>query len=196
MDISCYVVGNTALVLECIKILQNKNIKINGVHSSDARIIRWAYGNNLQVYETYDEFSAVIQSCPFDYLFSIVNPIILDNDLLKCPKKLAINFHDSLLPKYAGINATAWALYNNEKIHGITWHVMSSIIDGGNILNQVKIPVDHNETLQSLNIKCFEAAIESFAKLVNDIILGNLQECVQDLHQRTYYTSKMTIPTS
>ncbi len=195
MEIECYIIGSTALLIECVKILQQYKIKIKGIYTADARIKKWILNNNINIYDSYIDFKAAIQSRDFDYLFSIVNPIIIENDLLKFPRKLAINYHDSLLPKYAGVNATAWALHNNEKKHGISWHVMSPIIDGGDILTQIEVPIDQNETLQTLNIKCFEAAIESFSKLISNIILNDLKQVRQDLSQRTFYTTKMLIPT-
>ena len=81
----------------------------------------------------------MLEKTSFDFLFSIVNSQILFPSLLKLPREFAINFHDALLPKYAGVHATSWAIFNQEKTHGITWHVMSEIVDSGDILKQVSI---------------------------------------------------------
>ena len=68
-----------------------------------------------------DDLFKVNQSNQFDYLFSIVPNKIFSEEILKLPRRFAINFHDAPLPKYAGLNATTWAILNNEKSHGITW---------------------------------------------------------------------------
>ncbi len=55
-----------------------------------------------------------------------------------------------------GMHATSWAILNQEKEHGITWHIATEKIDSGDILKQVSLSVSENETALSLNLKCFE----------------------------------------
>jgi hypothetical protein len=43
----------------------------------------------------------------FDYLLSINNLLLLEEDVLARPFRGAINFHDGPLPAYAGLNARA-----------------------------------------------------------------------------------------
>lgn len=64
------------------------------------------------------------------YLFRIVNPYLIPEPFLK--KKgliLALNYHDNLLPKYAGVNNATWATVDEKKEQRITGH---------------KIEVEHN----------------------------------------------------
>jgi len=89
--------------------------------------------------------------------------------VLSLAEKYSINFHDSLLPEYAGIHATSWALINEEKCHGITWHLMNENIDEGAILRQQVVDISEEETAYSLNVKCFVAATESFTELIDDL---------------------------
>ena len=39
---------------------------------------------------------------PFDYLFSVVNMGLLAPEVLALPRRMAINYHDGPLPRYAG----------------------------------------------------------------------------------------------
>ncbi len=124
---------------------------------------------------------------PFDYLFSIVNETILSKDLLSLPRKMAINYHDALLPRYAGMHATSWALMNGESVHGISWHVVNDLIDGGDILQQRCIEVSKTDTAFTLNAKCYEAALDAFLELTNDLSAGTSTRQAQDLERRTFF---------
>ncbi len=46
--------------------------------------------------------------------------------------------------------------------------LLDSKIDGGNILKQAKIKLDHDETALSLNLKCYSLAIKTFSELVDE----------------------------
>ncbi|MGH3984727.1 MAG: formyltransferase family protein, partial [Pseudonocardiaceae bacterium] len=120
-------------------------------------------------------------------MFSIVNPRILSPSVLALPTGLAINFHDALLPRDAGVHATAWAVFNQTTFHGVTWHVMTAQAGAGDILAQRSIPIDHTDTSHTVNLKCLQAGIESFTDLVDDLTYGRVTPTAQDLRNRTYH---------
>lgn len=64
-----------------------------------------------------------------------------------------INIHPSLLPQYKGLNTHARVLKNNEIEHGVTIHYVTEVLDGGEIIEQRKVPVEHNDTVKSLEKK-------------------------------------------
>ena len=134
-----------------------------------------------------DEWGAVLGERPFDYLFSIVNGTIIPESVLNLPQKLAINYHDGPLPRYAGMYATSWAILHGEREHGVTWHVMTAVVDAGDILQQVAVPIAPDETALTLNVKCYDAAIASFAELVRQLADGTVVRQPQDLSERTYF---------
>ena len=107
--------------------------------------------------------------CSFDYLFSIVNSRILPKNLLELPGRHAINYHDALLPKYAASHATSWAIMQREDDPWVTWHEMTDLINAGNILQQCSLDIADDETAFTLNAKCYDTAIRSFAELVEDL---------------------------
>jgi methionyl-tRNA formyltransferase len=73
---------------------------------------------------------------------------------LELPRIEAIDYHDAPLPKYAGLNATSWALMHRQKTHWVTWYVMSDLVEGGDILKQVAIDIADEDTAFTLNKKC------------------------------------------
>ena len=183
---TCAVVGGTSLLIRCAEMLLERGHHVCPVVSADAAVVRWARENDIQILSPVDS-ERLLSFPPFDYLFSIVNERILGADILALPRKLAINYHDGPLPKYAGTHATSWALLNREKTHGITWHVASEQVDAGNILEQRLVEIDAQETAFTLNTKCYEAAFESCGELIGDLSWGKCRSIPQDQTKRTFF---------
>ncbi|MCA9625268.1 MAG: AMP-binding protein, partial [Myxococcales bacterium] len=97
------------------------------------------------------------------------------------------NFHDGPLPRYAGLNATSWALLHQESSHGITWHAMTQDVDGGDILEQRLFDIGEGETSFSLNTKCYGAGIESFAALLTKLADGTVAPQKQPASEPHYF---------
>lgn len=82
--------------------------------------------------------------------------VIKDTLLSAFPNKI-INLHPSLLPKYPGLNSVQRALEAGEKECGCTVHWVNAIIDGGDIIRQSVVPIDANDTLETLMRKVHAA---------------------------------------
>jgi len=188
---NCFIIGNGSLVILCAEYILEKECDILGIITSNEYIISWCGEKGIKVIEenSLDE----LKKYSFDYLFSIVYLEVIPADIINLPKKLAINYHDALLPEYAGIHTVSWAIMNGKKIHGITWHIMHKTLDSGNLLVQKSIEIQKNETAVSLNLKCFQAALEGFYELIDGIQSNNLQEKKQDFRKRNYF-GKWTKP--
>lgn len=179
------IIGNGSLIIPCGEYLLDNCCKILAVVTSDADVTEWCSASQVSVLQETDIHE--VEMMEFDYLFSIVYLNILPVKIIKKPKKAAINYHDALLPAYAGIHATSWAIMHGEKKHGITWHVMEEKLDTGDILVQKEVAIEDGETAVSLNMKCFQVAIEGFYELIDSIIAGNLIGFQQDITNRSYY---------
>lgn len=179
------IIGETQVCVQCAKYLLGNNWQIIGFISDDAEVRNWAFAQSLAVFGT-DEMEQ-INEAGF-YLFSIINPYLISPAfLLHHQVKLALNYHDSLLPRYAGINSTTWAIIQNEKEHGVSFHQIESGIDTGAIAGQVVIPIEEGETALSLNLKCSEQFLKLFQKVIQQIENDSLTFFHQDLNFRTYY---------
>ena len=180
----CYVVGSGKLAARCIEILQNKSFEIARVITSDPWLC-----NEVQVQcsgpEVLENGAEVL--LPVDYIFSINNSYILQPGFLALAQKMAINYHDAPLPEYAGMFATNWAILNDSKNHGISWHEITETIDAGDLLETVAVPVLEDDTALSLNTRCFEAAIPGFERLTSNIANSTLSGVKQNLLERTYF---------
>lgn len=190
---ACFLIGADSLLIECAKILLEKNFDIRGVITNTPRIAQWAEAEGLRVVEQNDQYADVLRNETFEFLFSITNLSIIPSGVLELPLKMAVNFHDGPLPAYAGLNAPAWALMDHVEQYGISWHEITAGVDEGQILSQVKFDVAADETSLSLNTKCFAAALESFPKLVDELASGQVSPQKQDASQRSYF-AKYKLP--
>jgi amino acid adenylation domain-containing protein len=182
----CMLVGEGNMLIASGLLLREAGLRISGVVSDDAAAVQWANSLEIPMIGYGDELVASLERSPVDYLFSVINLRILPAEALKLPRIAAINFHDGPLPRYAGLHATSWALFNREKTHGITWHLMESTIDTGPIVRQRWFEVAEDDTALSLNLKCFNTGLASLADMVSDLVQGTITATPQDAARRTY----------
>lgn len=131
---------------------------------------------------------------PHDLLLSVGTPYVLKEHVRSISRLAAINFHNSILPAYAGLNATAWAIYNGEQQHGISWHHMVDKIDAGAILVQRRFTVHAEDTARSLDIRCSKAAIESVDEVLRLVAQGTMVGTPQESGGGGYFGKRDTVP--
>ena len=187
---SCYVIGNDTLTMHCASILVEKNHSVLGVVSTSHQIKTWCQEHGIPFMNSIHEFEQRDMDTSFDYLFSIVNNVILPEFIIRAPRFHAINYHNSPLPKYAGLYATSWAILNNESEHAISWHLIEPTVDAGAIVKQCTFPIEKQDTALTLNLKCYEAAIDSFTILIDELASGTERLTPQNLEHRSYYGLK------
>lgn len=179
--------GEGTLLIQCGELLLDQGHEIKGVISNNPFILQWAKEKKLVKVTAQEGWIPFLKKTSFDYLFSIYWFSIIPEEVLELPRKLAINFHDGPLPKYAGMHVTSWALMNGEKRHGVTWHVMTPKADSGDRLKQHYMPVEETDSAFDLNLKCYQAAMDSFTELIDDLASDQLDRKTQDLSLRTYF---------
>lgn len=186
---SCFIIGEGILLVRCAEILLDQKHTIYGIISSDAAVHDWAQEREIPHIDPDNEKIVIFLSQhPFDYLFSILNPYILSQQVLKLPRRGAINYHDAPLPRYAGSYATSWAILQGERVHGVTWHAMTELVDAGDIFQQHLFEIAEDETAWTLSAKCFDAAIRLFTELIDDLACESDTTRKQDLNERTFFS--------
>ena len=183
----CIIIGAGSLPQQCGELLLRQGHTVAAVVAADPALQNWARQRQLPTCAEFAALPELLGGRPVDFLFSISNPRIIPATVLALPARCAINYHDALLPRYAGAYATSWALLHGEGRHGITWHVMTGQVDGGDILKQRVVPIDPQETALTLNGKCFEAAIAAFADLIDDLAHDDVTPAPQNLRERSYF---------
>ncbi|HSH25204.1 MAG TPA: methionyl-tRNA formyltransferase, partial [Massilibacterium sp.] len=102
------------------------------------------------------------------------------NELLEHPPYGAINVHASLLPELRGGAPIHYAILQGKKESGITIMYMVEKLDAGDILTQVKVPIEEEDHVGSLHDKLSEkgAALlsETIPKLMEQSIVPQKQQ--------------------
>jgi natural product biosynthesis luciferase-like monooxygenase protein len=184
---SCFILGEGSLIVQCALTLRERGLEIRGIVTREPAVRQWADGEGVRVIKPGNGAADAMRAEPFDYLFSIVNLEILPDEIVTLPRRLAVNFHDGPLPKYAGINTPSWALLEQATEYGVTWHEMTAGADRGRILAQETFELAPDETAFSLNTRCFGAGMNSFVSVVDGLLSDALELREQDFSRRTYF---------
>ena len=172
---SAVFVGGGSLLIRCAQAYLGAGHVVQAVVSDNPKILQWARSLGIPALALDDPARLDLSGLSADYLFSVANLRVLPPAVIGVARQLAINFHDALLPRYAGLNATAWALMAGETSHGITWHEMTRAVDAGRIVQQVGFDIAPGETALSLNAKCYEAGFAGFMALLGEMQTGGLR---------------------
>ncbi|MBT27158.1 MupA/Atu3671 family FMN-dependent luciferase-like monooxygenase [Thalassobius sp. S69A] len=188
-NFSTLLIGNESLAIQCGDVLLSQGHTVCAVVTRNASVAAWATGKGLTVIEAGPGLADRV-NVGYDWLLSIANLDIIPQALLERAAKGAVNFHDGPLPRYAGLNAPVWAQINGEPQHGITWHLIEGGIDEGDILEQALFDITPDDTALTLNTRCYEAAIQTFPALVQQLASKAPARRAQDLSQRSYFGLK------
>jgi methionyl-tRNA formyltransferase len=116
-----------------------------------------------------EEFLSFIEEVKPNIGIAIGCPQIFKPETIKKFEYL-VNYHNSLLPKYKGLGATAWSVYYGEQETGFTFHKISENIDEGNILVQDSIPINIGRNTFELEIIKTKKAADKLEELFEKIV--------------------------
>jgi len=108
-----------------------------------------------------------------DYAFVMGCPQIFKKELLYIFKK-AINYHNSYLPAYRGLEATNWTMTYNEEYTGYTFHYMDENIDNGKIIYQEKVRIDYSKSSYYNELIKTKLAAKNIPKVLQ-LVLNNFE---------------------
>ncbi len=189
-QLSFLVIGEQSLLIQCCERILARGHAIRAVVATSARIVGWCTQARVHHLTSMASLEEARELEPFDVLLSVTNLKMVPNWLLARPTRLAVNFHDGPLPRYAGLNAPVWALANGDTDYGITWHQMSGDADTGAILVQRPVTIGPDDTAFSLNAQCYEAGLAGFHELLAGLETGTVQPRPQDLSARSYFGAR------
>jgi methionyl-tRNA formyltransferase len=112
--------------------------------------------------------------------------IIFKKPMLEVPVIGCVNTHSSLLPKHRGPNPFSAAIIDGDPETAVTFHVMTEGIDDGDILSQIRVPIEIREDSGSLYKRTSEIAGEHVGDVLDGIAARGLQGIPQDHTLATY----------
>ena len=111
---------------------------------------------------------------------------ILSKEILEIPRLGCINVHASLLPKYRGAAPIQWAIIDGEKETGITIMQMDEGLDTGDMLLSERVPIEDDETAETLHDKLAVCASHIIVEALDMIEAGNVRCIKQDSSLSSY----------
>ena len=114
-----------------------------------------------------------IKSMNPDYIFVCNYRLRLPEEIINTPKFLAINFHPSLLPQYAGLSPFFWMTRDKITESGVSAITLTDGFDEGLIIAQIQFNVSKCKTNQDMMLKHFEKSYLLLSKIL-DIISSKI----------------------
>ncbi|MGQ0456799.1 MAG: MupA/Atu3671 family FMN-dependent luciferase-like monooxygenase [Hyphomicrobium sp.] len=179
--------GDESLLAQCGDILLERGHAIGVVITANAAIAEWATRQGISVVSPGKDLESRLTGIGYDWFFSIANLRLVPQAVWRAARQGSANFHDGPLPRYAGLNAPAWAILAGETQFGVTWHALSVGVDEGDIYAQSLFEISDDDTSLTVNAKCFETGIASFLDLLKTIERNELAGRPQALSERTYF---------
>lgn len=138
-------------------------------NNAGSQAIQWAKAQGLPAYhmnsKTHPDAAALCDAMLVALQDNNVTHIVLsgymrllDPKIIEAYKGRILNIHPSLLPKFGGhgmygINVHEAVITAGEKESGATIHIVTEIYDEGPVVSQIKLPVEANDTAQSLQYR-------------------------------------------
>src|SRR5574344_1385994 len=96
------------------------------------------------------------------------------------PKLGTFNLHASLLPQYRGAAPINWAVINGDTETGITTFFLQHEIDTGEIIDQVKIPIEEKDNVETVHDKLMILGGKLVIKTVDALLEGSIKPIPQE----------------
>lgn len=139
----------------------------------------------LQPQKIKEEYQEIIDLQP-DLIITCAYGQIIPKELLDCPRLGCINVHASLLPKLRGGAPIHRAIIDGYSKTGVTIMYMAEGMDSGDIITQKEIPIEENDTAETLHDKLSILGRDLLIETLPSIINGTNQRIKQDDANVTY----------
>ncbi len=195
------VIGNGRMAIECVRILhESPDAHVALVISEPAgatpgdSLAAFCRAESVACLETAAlharETSERIRAAAPTLIFSINSFRVIREPLLSLPPQGILNFHNGPLPRYRGMNACSWAIFNGETQHGVTWHFMTAEVDAGDIVAQRLFPIRPAETAATLILRCLSEGLSLFRDVAPSVLRGSAARVRQDVAAATRYLAR------
>jgi methionyl-tRNA formyltransferase len=134
-----------------------------------------------------------IKNIKVDVITSINYLFLIEKDVFNHSNKVTFNVHGSLLPKFRGRTPHVWAIIKGEKKTGITAHLIDSGCDTGDIIDQIEISIEYNDTGGIILEKYSKEYYPLIKKVLDKIKLNQLDVTKQIENNASYFGKRTPI---
>ena len=169
---------------------QGRHLKIQ-----PSPVKEWALENALPLFEFSDINSAEsiqrLKDLGADLFIVISFGVIFSKEFIAIPRRMTLNVHPSLLPRYRGAAPMPWALINGDKETGVSIVRVVEKLDAGDILLQKKIDILPEDDIVSLEEMLSLVGAEALLESIYLLEKGSAAFARQD-EKRSCYARKLT----
>jgi len=130
-------------------------------------------------YDSRDSFDAEMQKTIDSYSPELVVLAgfmrILTEDFVEHYLGRMLNIHPALLPNFPGINTHERAIESAVQEHGASVHFVTTEVDGGPIVMQVRVPVLEGDTAEQLAARVLEREHDIFPEAIRLYAEGKIR---------------------
>jgi methionyl-tRNA formyltransferase len=174
--LSVFIAAEEAAGARALRALVGAGHRVAGVLTAERRrgeaagvaeVARRAGVSVLPADETDDATLAeIVRRERVDLLLNVHSLRILSPDVLAVPSIGCFNLHPGPLPRFAGLNAPSWAIYEGATRYGCSLHWMTPEVDAGPVAYAASFEVDPRETGLSLSLKCVRHGLGLLERLL------------------------------
>lgn len=107
-------------------------------------------------------------------------------EIYDAPPHKTLNIHPSLLPRHRGAAPAMSAILSGDEVTGVTIILMTAEMDAGDILGQVRLPIDPEDTTGTLMDKLAALGAETLLDVLPQWLDGDIQPIPQDHGKATW----------
>jgi len=100
---------------------------------------------------------------------------ILSGVFLEAFPNAILNIHPALLPCFPGTDSQQQALEYGVKFSGCTVHFVDNALDGGPIILQAVVPVENNDTAESLSERILKEEHRIYSQAIELVLSGRCE---------------------
>ena len=159
-------------------------------------VLDTATNRGIQTYEvsSRQELDGLITSNPFqsDVAILVDFGIIVSQKTINAFPRGIINSHFSLLPKLRGADPITFAILEGQNKTGVSLMLIEPTLDTGKIIGQRGLPINLDETSETLTAKLVQLSNEMLGLYVPRYMSGEVEPRSQPHPARATYTRKLT----
>ena len=95
---------------------------------------------------------------------------VLSSEFINAYRDRILNIHPSLLPAFPGLDAQRQALEHGARVSGCTVHFVDETLDGGPIVTQREVPINDDDTVESLSARILVEEHKLYAEAVAKVL--------------------------
>lgn len=186
-----YLIGNGRVAHECLRILHEHRKDIAFLN-----IEREQFGSSKKFCERNGISCIEIQKSKVKDFFmelasktliiSAHNSYLFPREVVEKDNLKIINMHIALLPKYRGMNAPTWEIYEQQEYAGTTWHIVSEKVDAGEIILQERFKIGAHDTAVTVLRKSFDLGVQMLKENAEAFLSGRYKTSIPSEKTRLY----------